>query len=88
MVVNKVTEHKFHKLSSNLSCVLFPFTAIQNHQQNNEIDHIIHLFFMKQMRIAPPGVLKWDMGGGYFDRIVQNLLKSLKPESPEKLPKV
>lgn len=53
MVVNKVTEHKFHKLSSNLSCVLFPFTAIQNHQQNNKIDHIIHLFFMKQMRIAP-----------------------------------
>lgn len=43
MVVNKVIEHKFHKLSSNLSCVLLLFTVIQNHQQNNEIDHIFSL---------------------------------------------
>lgn len=54
MVVNKVTEHKFHKLSSNLSCVLLPSTAIQNHQQNNEIDHIIHLFSLYETNENSP----------------------------------
>lgn len=85
MVVNKVIEHKFHKLSSNLSCVLLPFTVIQNHQQNNKIDHIFSLS-MKQMRRASQ-----EFWNGMWEGIFrQNCAEHpcLKPESPEKPPKV